>query len=114
MKVLDDIGETAEMLRSASVCESGCWSSSTARGMATTACGMRSIGVLVPVADTEVSARYPLTGPAVVCVTGGPPLRTTPSGSAGALLRALEGDAAIGATAGVGLGLATRTFLRLL
>jgi hypothetical protein len=40
---------------------------------------MRSTGVSVFVAEADVSARYPLTGPAVVCVAGGPPFSTTPS-----------------------------------
>ena len=53
----------------------------TARGITAIACGMRSIGVSVFVADVDVSARYPLTGPAVVCVTAGPPSSTIPSGS---------------------------------
>jgi hypothetical protein len=57
MNVLVGIPVTPETLRSASLCVSGRWSSITARGITTIACGVRSIGVPVLVAETEVRAR---------------------------------------------------------
>jgi len=62
---------------------------------------MRSTGVSVFVAEADVSARYPLTGPAVVCVAGGPPFSTTPSGSAGKLVRFALGAAGEATIAGL-------------
>src|SRR5262245_61298248 len=53
----------------------------TERGTTAIDCGIRSMDVSVFVAEIPVSARYPLTGPAVVISAGRPPFKSTPSGS---------------------------------